>query len=79
MSHELLTEIEDFLDATKMGPTYFGRVAVGNAELVGRLRGGGDVHSKTMKRVRAFINDYYAQHPEQCPKPKPVAPAVQTP
>lgn len=53
--NDLLTEIEAFLAKTGMGAAYFGKVAVGNSELVKRLRDGGDVLSGTAARVRAFI------------------------
>jgi hypothetical protein len=35
---DLLAEIETFLRSSGMGPSYFGKVAVGNSDLVKRLR-----------------------------------------
>lgn len=55
----LLSEIEAFLSETGMGPSYFGKVAAGNSELVPRLRGErpgkGRIYSDTEANVRAFM------------------------
>lgn len=51
----LLIEIDAFLARTGMAPSYFGKISVGNSELVDRLRAGGDVRTRTAERVRAFI------------------------
>lgn len=55
MSPQLLREIERFIASTGMGPTYFGKLAVGNPMLVKRLRQGQRVTLETAERVRAFI------------------------
>lgn len=55
MSSDLLGTIDKFLAETGMGPTYFGRVACGNSELVSRLRKGGRIWPETEANVRAFI------------------------
>lgn len=54
-SQKLLTEIEEFLTETGMGPSYFGKAAMNNSELVSRLRKGGRVWPETEQKVRAFI------------------------
>lgn len=51
----LLSEIESFLSETEMGPSYFGKVATGNSELVMRLRSGRRVWPDTEAKVRAFM------------------------
>lgn len=52
---QLLTEIEAFLSRTGMGASYFGKTAVGNSELVPRLRSGGRIWPETEMKVRAFM------------------------
>jgi len=58
----LLTEIEAFLTETQMSPSYFGKRAVGNSELVVRLRAGTTpagkgviVRPETAAKLRDFI------------------------
>lgn len=51
----LLPEIEDFLARTGMGSSYMGKAAVGNSELVARLRAGGRVWPETEEEVRKFM------------------------
>ena len=53
---ELLSSIDAFLASTQMGETYFGKQAVGNSEIVARLRKGGFVSPVTEKRVLEFIS-----------------------
>lgn len=55
--NNLLEEIESFLRQSGMGPSYFGKVSVGNSELVERLRSGRRVWPETADRVREFIAD----------------------
>jgi len=51
----LLKDIEAFLKSTAMGEAYFGKLAVGNSELVKRLRGGGRVWPETEGKARAYM------------------------
>lgn len=51
----LLAEIDAFLAETGMGASYFGKIAVGNSELVKRLRSGGRLWPETAQKVRHFI------------------------
>jgi len=51
----LLAEIDAFLSETGMGASYFGKSAVGNSELVQRLRQGKRCWPETAQKVRAFI------------------------
>ncbi len=60
MTPDLLSEIELFLAKTGMGPSYFGRLAAGNSELIGRLRRGRRVWPETELQVREFIRGYRA-------------------
>ena len=55
--HPLLFKIEAFLSETGMSSTYFGKLSVGNSELVERLRNGGDIRRATAKKIRDFIVD----------------------
>lgn len=55
MATDLLSEIREFLVETKMGPSYFGKAACGNSELVTRLESGRRVWPDTEEKVRAFI------------------------
>lgn len=54
---ELLRDIEAFIKSQDMGASYFGKAAVGNSELVKRLRDGKRIFQDTEERVRAFIRD----------------------
>jgi hypothetical protein len=54
---DLLSDIEDFLAATGMGPSYFGKQAVGNSEIVARLRSGGRVWPETEAALRRFMDE----------------------
>lgn len=53
--NEFLREVENFLEKTGMGETYFGRLSVGNSELVNRLRAGGRFWPETKKKAQDFM------------------------
>lgn len=53
---DLLEEIDTFIAETGMGEKYFGKKAVGNSEVVPRLRNGGRVWPETERAIRDFIN-----------------------
>ena len=53
--NHLLEEIESFLSETGMGPSYFGKQAVRNSEIVARLRAGGRVWPETEAQLRGFM------------------------
>ena len=53
--NHLLDEIEAFLAETQMGPSYFGKQAVRNSEIVSRLRNGGRIWPETEAQLRAFM------------------------
>lgn len=55
MANDLLTDIRKFLVKTGMGPSYFGRAACGNSELVRRLEEGKTITLATADKVRSFI------------------------
>lgn len=57
LSDKLLSEVNDFLNETGMGPSYFGKAASGNSELVKRLRDGRSIRLDTADRVRAFMKE----------------------
>ena len=54
----LLKEIEEFIARHDIPASIFGREAVNDTALVGRLRAWGDVQTKTVDRVRKFMRDY---------------------
>jgi len=54
-STSLLTEIEAFLTETGMGPSYFGKQAAKNSEIISRLRKGGRIWPETEWKIRLFI------------------------
>lgn len=58
LSEKLLSEVNDFLRETGMGPSYFGKAASGNSELVTRLRAGGRVWPETADKVRIFMREH---------------------
>lgn len=57
----LLSEIEAFLAETGMGESYFGKRAVGNSELVSRLRKNGRVWPETAERARDFMKENHVR------------------
>jgi hypothetical protein len=57
MADDLLTDIRSFLTRTGMGPSYFGKAACGNSELVERLEHGGTVTLVTAERIRSFMTE----------------------
>lgn len=55
--HEsLLEEIDGFLAESGMGQSYFGKKAVGNSEIVQRLRDNRRCWPDTEERIRVFIS-----------------------
>ena len=57
---QLLSEVEAFLEARKLAPTKFGRLAVNDGKLVSRLRAGANMTISTLDRVRAFMREQEA-------------------
>lgn len=55
MDNDLLSEIREFLSQTGMGPSYFGKAACGNSEVVRRLESGKTVTLATAAKLRAFM------------------------
>lgn len=55
MQNDLLSEIEDFMRAEKIGEHRFGILAANNGRLVERLRSGGRIWPDTAERVREFM------------------------
>src|SRR5438034_11695236 len=54
-AEQLLTQIADYCRMVGMAESTFGRRAVNDGKLVGRLRVGGRVTTDTVERVRSFI------------------------
>jgi hypothetical protein len=55
MNGDLISDIRKFLSETGMGPSYFGKAACGNSEVVGRLESGRTITLETAERIRAFM------------------------
>ena len=55
MKHDLLSEIEEFMRAEKIGEHRFGILAAKNGRLVERLRSGGRIWPETEEQIRAFM------------------------
>jgi len=55
VSEALLREIADYCRAAGIAESTFGRLAVNDGKLVGRMRQGGRVTTETADRLRAFI------------------------
>ena len=57
----IIAEIDAFLAEFPMGESYFGKRAVGNSEVVTRLRSGGRVWPETEAALRSFMERRRAQ------------------
>jgi hypothetical protein len=53
--HDLLNQIERFLERTGMVPTAFGRSAINDANLITQLRDGRELRRDTRARVSQYI------------------------
>lgn len=52
---ELLEQVESYLAKTKLPPSTFGRMAVGDPRFVQDLRSGRRLRRKTQERVRGYL------------------------
>lgn len=52
---ELLEQVESYLARTKVPPSTFGRLAVGDPRFVRDLRSGRRLRRRTQERVRAYL------------------------
>lgn len=68
MTNALLPDIKLFLEETGMGPSYFGKAACGNSEVVDRLESGGRVWPETETKIRAFMLVQRRSRPAPLPK-----------
>jgi len=55
---KLVSEIDAFIAETRMGASYFGKLAAGNSEIVARLKSGRTITGVTEKKIRDFIASY---------------------
>lgn len=55
---ELLEQIETYLDRTRIPPSKFGRMAVGDPRFVEDLRCGRRPRNHTQQRVRAYLSEH---------------------
>lgn len=56
--------VESFLEDSGMKPTNFGKLTVGNPNLVTRLRKGGDVTTRNAAKIQSFIEEYWSKNPK---------------
>jgi SAM-dependent methyltransferase len=75
MSEALLRDIAEYCRRAGMAESTFGRHAVNDGKLVGRLRLGGRVTTETLERVRGFIASQPAPAGEAPALPVPLPPA----
>lgn len=54
----IITDIERFLADHKMAESTFGRKTVSDWRLVSQLREGRELRSRTLARIRAFMESY---------------------
>lgn len=54
---ELLQQVENYLARTRMPPSTFGRVVVGDPRFVKDLRSGRTPRPQTLERVRTYLTD----------------------
>lgn len=60
---DLLDEIGRFCRRIGVAETTFGRLAVNDGKLVGRLRFGSGIRPKTRDRISKFMHDYRGARP----------------
>lgn len=53
--NHLLQQIEEYLEASDISPSSFGRAAMNDPGFVFRLRSGGESLPKTVKKIRAWM------------------------
>jgi len=58
----LISDIEDYCRRGGLAESTFGRQAVNDGKFVGRLRGGGNVTTRTIERVRRFMREHAADN-----------------
>jgi hypothetical protein len=61
MEHQLLTEIRDFLESSRMAASYFGKLACNDSSVISRLENGGTVTLRTAVRIKTFISEYQSK------------------
>src|SRR5277367_4634814 len=64
-AQELLQEISDYCRQTGLAESTFGRRAVNDGKLTGRLRNGGRITTDTLDRIHGFM----ASHPAEGHRP----------
>lgn len=58
MHHNFMAELEAFLSSCSLTETTFGKQAVNDGKLIGRLRAGGDITLRTADRLRDWMREY---------------------
>lgn len=76
MVRDFRSRVEDFLSRSKMAPSRFGKLAVGDLSFVAELRRGRDVKLRTVERVDRFIRSWERQQEPSRPRRRRVADAA---
>lgn len=63
--NELVNAVDQFTAATGLKDSYLGKRAVGNSELIGRLRSGGQCLPATEQKLREFMRQRLEQLQEE--------------
>jgi len=61
---KLVEEIDKFIAETSMGESYFGKRAVGNSEVLSRLKKGRSITGVTEQRLKDFMSLHRAEAAE---------------
>jgi tRNA-dihydrouridine synthase len=59
LREEILGEVERFLSSQQLGPSTFGRAALGDPNFVRELREGRRIWPDTAEKVRRFMRGYW--------------------
>lgn len=73
IGNQLLSEIREYLAATGIAATTFGKVAGGNAYIVEKLETGRTITVETADRVRAYIKANPPSKQAIVPRPRRAA------
>lgn len=66
----MVAEIDRYLAATGISPSYFGEIVCGNVRIINRLRDGGRIFEETRERILAFLADPASWEKRGYPRPK---------
>jgi hypothetical protein len=61
LREEILGEVERFLSSQDLGPSTFGRAALGDPNFVRELREGRRIWPATADKVRTYMRDHHGE------------------